>query len=625
MPLDFKKFLADAPAPSESYTPPRKGKPVRTSPELQRILDLPRRPIPSDETLQEVAAGLKHLLGTGATTCECVSKYNRRCCKDLKSIQAWALWEIAQIEGLAGAIGVGHGKTILDLLAAMVMPECKTAVLLVPPALKHQLLAVDWHFYGQHWQLPNLSGDPFRTPGRPMLYVLAYSQLSGTKNSNILEDINPDLIIADEAHSVARRSGRNSARAGRLQRFLNNHPECRFLCWSGTLTKRELEDHAEFFKWALKERSPLPTYWPTVMEWGQAVNPSTFRAPFGELERFGSPVLESMTKWRQETLGVVTSADVESCQASLLVQPRKVEVPLKIKATLSQLEETWDRPDGEEKFAQAIDVADCARELSAGFYHRWKWPRGEPKKVIDEWLEARKEYNAEVRAELKRPTPGLDSPALLWAAAERWHKGYKYQPEDGRRSPVAVPPHSTKGPLLVWESEKWPRWQSVEHTARPETEAVWVDDYLVRDAAKWLEQNVGVCWYLNTAWGAALEKLTGLRRFGAGEQASIDIANPEIINGSKSIIASVRAHGTGKNLQMFSRALVIPLSSGDGWEQLLGRHHRDGQLADEVTFDVYAHTVSMRKALDKARELALYIQTSFGAPQKLVERVNWLF
>src|SRR5690606_1265014 len=127
-------------------------------------------------------------------SCECVTKYKRKCCADLLPTQAWALHEIREVEGLLGPIGVGHGKTLLDLLAAMVLRKCSTAVLLLPPNLKSQLLDVDWHFYGQHWKLPNLAGERWLVPERPTLHVVAFSELSGSRATDLLHRLRPDAV-----------------------------------------------------------------------------------------------------------------------------------------------------------------------------------------------------------------------------------------------------------------------------------------------------------------------------------------------------------------------------------------------------------------------------------------------
>lgn len=119
-----------------------KGQAVGESRDLRRVLALPRRPRPDDATIASWAFALKAELGRGETKCECVTKYKRHCCANLLPVQAWALTEARSVGGILGPIGVGHGKTLLDLLVSMVVPGCRTAVLLLPPNLKQQLLDV---------------------------------------------------------------------------------------------------------------------------------------------------------------------------------------------------------------------------------------------------------------------------------------------------------------------------------------------------------------------------------------------------------------------------------------------------------------------------------------------------
>lgn len=595
------------------YDIPRKGKAVGPSADLSRILALPRRPAPSAEECQEAALVLQELYGRRVTTCQCRERWKKACCRMPNAVQSWALVEMAQTDGLVGPIGVGFGKTLVSILAPMVVSNCKRAVLLVPPQTKDQLMTIDWEFYGQHWNLPNLAGAQFFTPGRPMLYVIAYSMLSSTKSSELLESIEPDLIIFDECHSVARRKDTRSSRGKRVKRYFDKYPKTRAVFLSGTLTKRSLLDWFEFPKWALKEGSPVPTHYPTAAEWAQAIDPAPFRAPFGALSKLGAPVLDAFATRVNETRGVVTSGDNDSCQAALYIRERKIEAPLKIQGLIHTLDDKWETPEGM-PLENIVEVADTARELSAGYYNKWIWPRGEPKEVIDTWLAARRAYGQESREKLKRAGAGLDSPALLREAGERWLFGYTH---DG----VKVPPRTKNGPLPVWETETLERWIQVEDTAQPETEAVWVDDFLVRDVAAWLTENVGVAWYFGTAFGVALQKLTHLPRYGQGKDASAAIIRE---SGKRSIIASIKAHHFGKNLQMFSVANVCnPPAAGDVWEQLLGRHHRQGQESEEVVFEVYRHTESYRRAVDKAKELALYIQSTFKVPQKLVAKANF--
>jgi hypothetical protein len=98
--------------------------------------------------------------------------------------------------------------------------------------------------------------------------------------------------------------------------------------------------------------------------------------------------------------------------------------------------------------------------------------------------------------------------------------------------------------------------------------------------------------------------------FGAGSE---EIANER---GDRSVVASIQAHGVGRNLQMFSSNLVVSCpSAGADWEQLLGRTHRQGQQADEVTyeyFDTFDHEVKT------AVKDAEYIKGILGQDQRLL-------
>ena len=79
------------------------------------------------------------------------------------------------------------------------------------------------------------------------------------------------------------------------------------------------------------------------------------------------------------------------------------------------------------------------------------------------------------------------------------------------------------------------------------------------------------------------------------------------------------AHGIGKNLVQWSNANVLTWQSdGQAVEQLLGRHHRPGQDADEVYFNVYTHTPVFKKALRDSRTKAKYIESVTGNKQKLL-------
>lgn len=590
------------------------GDKVGDSSDLHRILELPRRPRPTEEELEDWRIGFDRL-NKHPTTCLCQSKYRRKCPERLLDTQAWALREIEGQQGLLGPIPVGEGKTLLDLLAPMVIPDCKVAVLLIGPQLRNQLTAVDWDFYGQHWHLPNLGSGAWFEKGKPTLHIVAYSELSSAKNSDVLERIRPDLVIADEAQMLR---NANAARTKRFRRYFSAHPETRFLAWSGTLASRSIKDYAHLSNLALKEGSPTPLHWPTVEEWAGAIDPSDWPSAIGKLAAFCEPgenVRDGFRRRVLDTPGVVSAPERGACSAELTFIERKVQTPPVIDEYLAALNASWTRPDGEELIT-ALDVARCRRELSAGLFYRWRFPRNEPLEVRDRWFEVRARWHKEMREKLKQSKEFLDSPLLLVKAAIRWHDGYDHiNHETGQRE--HLPPHTKNGPMPTWASEVWPEWREVRDTVEPESEGVWIDDFLARDAADWLKKNIGICWYEHDIFGHRVAELSGAKLYGAGKAAHEGIAHED---GSSSIVASVRSHGTGKNLQMFNLNLFAnPPSAGDAWEQALGRTHRQGQLADEVLVYVYRHTAGYVDALDRAKIDAAFAQgPGIGGEQKLL-------
>lgn len=564
----------------------RAGAAVRQSKDLTRVLALPRRTLnPDDPTF---AAKWTKALRKDTMLCNCVARWGPRgCIKDLFSIQGVALEELHNTGGLLGSIGVGHGKTGIGILAPMATGL--DTVLLIPPNLRRQFYERDFPQWSVHFHTPNLAGGRFFEPGKPSLHVIAYSELSSAKATDLLERLKPKLIIADEAHKLKNR------KASRTMRFLRyvSGSSARFAGWSGTLTSRSLKDYAHLAAIALREGSPLPLHWSTVEEWAGAIDSTDFPSPPGALVAFGEPVREGFRKRLIETPGVVATAE-GAIGTSLLMEERKAPpVPIEVATAIAHLNNTWERPDGE-LFYEALDVARCARELASGFYYRWIYPRGEPEPLRKEWKAVRKAWHQELREKLKRPRPHMDSMLLLCQAAARHLEGYD-------------------GPLPTWETDFYSEWLAIRDRVQPETEAVWISEFLVRDAAAWLKENIGIAWYEHTAFGEKLAELSGVPFYGPGTE-------PELLEkGDRAIIASIRAQGTGKNLQAFSNNLFANMPNDSAaWEQAIGRTHRNGQAADEVRVSVYQHVPAFRDALDRAKGYAEYVEQTTGSKQKLV-------
>lgn len=593
--------------------------PVGGSEDLRRVVKLPRRVPPKLDGVDGDA--LVELMNSRLKrenhNCKC-STFKRPCIDSLKPAQAWALYEAPLVNGLLAPIGVGHGKTGLDILISMVMPDCKLAVLFIPPGLKEQLIR-EYLVWREHWKVPSLviGEKGYIVPGAPVVHVVPYSRFCREGATELLEKFKPDLIIADEGHKLR---DRGTVTTGRVLRYWVSYPETRLVVWSGTFTSKSIKDYAHLAALSLKEGSPLPLDPDVVDEWSMALDPSDWPAPAGELIKLGANDADHVPSDGEcsytdlclvygrrlvSTLGVVATMESAVGASLNLYERRPPSIPSSVKALLEDLRTGWIRPDGEE-LVDILSVAKSARELSCGFYYRWIFPHGEPNHLIEEWFAARKEWHKELRDKLKHREPHLDSPLLCTKAAIRFASDYS-------------------GELPVWDSYTWKRWRDVCNKVYHETEAVWVDDWLAKDSAEWAKANRGIVWYEHDAFGKRVAQLSKAPQHGGGPGAEARILAE---TGKRSIVCSIASHGTGRDglQRAFNEQLVSnPPSSGGAWEQLLGRLHRVGQEADEVNTWVYRHTPEISEALDKALQSARYIESTLRSEMKLLHMASCNF
>jgi len=507
---------------------------VQHTAELDRVLALPRRTL--DLTQVRDLTSVYALPG---------------CALKLRPIQSVMLQEAAEQNGLIAGVGVGHGKTLASLLLPTAL-QSEKAVLLVMPELKRQLMTQDLPFYGANFKLP-----------LDKLTIVAYSELSQKGKWDILRELRPDLIIADEMQKLR---NRDSARTKRFFDYFDLYPGTRFCGLTGSLTTRTIRDYLYLMELALKKNSPLPNpkFFRVWRDWADALDPpQTDKGPMnpGALLMFCEPsdwvgkdgerlsdtdaARRGFARRLTSTPGVVTTVE-SSCGASLFLVPRTPKLPQEVVDTLANLRRTWCI--GQNEIEDAMAFAKYARQVAAGFYYRWVWPKGpDGKPLVDyEWLEARSAFHREGRAFLKyHKIDGIDSPG-----------GYM----DALRSGAV-------------RSATWEVWKTVEHRPEPPTEAVWISDFLVQDALAWAkEAKSGIIWYVHDAVGTAVSRIGGLPLYAGGVSASD--ADPRI---QPVIVCSVRAQKEGKNLQRYNKNYISsPMANGDDWEQLLGRTHRAG-------------------------------------------------
>jgi hypothetical protein len=602
---------------------------VEDSEELQRILRLPRRPQVDLRPGSAMAQAYVEIMNErlmlpgrkpGECNCICESVYHRPCISSLQPAQALALHEAALVRGLLAPIATGAGKTSLNFLMSVVIPGCKLAVVLIPPNLRIQLYN-EYMLWKEHWRVPNLvmydSGGKsvFDENNSVTLYAVAYSKFSRKSCTDLLSKLDPDLILADEVHKLG---NPDTATTGRFLRYVASAAKRKkvFFCgWSGTITSRTIKEYAHLAAIALGDGSPLPIDPHVVDCWSQAIDPSDFPAGPGALKQLCKPeetLYQGLHRRIIETRGVVATTE-GAIAASLTFHEREgVKLPNELNKLLRPLREGhWVRPDGEE-LLDILEASIVMRQLCCGFYYRWRYPRAprkpgtreltdEAKALIEEWFAKRKAWFKELREKLKIREEYLDSEELCTNAAKRFWSD---------------PPY--KGDLPVWAAESWPAWRGIKDKVYHETETVWVDDYLAKDAAEWAKEYRGIVWYDYRAFGLKVSELSGLPMHAGGPEAEAAILAEK---GDRSIIASLGSHGTGRDgLQfLFDKQLFAnPCSSAKIWEQALARLHRLGQKSPEVDSWIYRHVVEMSEAFDSAFTRAKYVNGTLGTNQKLL-------
>jgi hypothetical protein len=261
----------------------------------------------------------------------------------------------------------------------------------------------------------------------------------------------------------------------------------------------------------------------------------------------------------------------------LYIRARRVETPATVKTALSTLDKLWELPPLDtresdrgygEEFPDAMQAANARLQIASGFRYRYVWEGGEPDM---EWLDTKRAWSREVRDRVRLGTPGMETELLCASAAEA-----------GR-----------------WQSSTWEAWKAIRRrypSAGPPTEAIWISDHLVKDALAWAEEaKEGILWFRHRALAERVAREGGFPLYGQGSDAGTADIN------KNPIICCMMAQRDGKNLQAWHKNWwAVPSGRAEAWEQLMGRTHRAGQLADEVWLDVPVCCSDDEKAMETA-------------------------
>jgi len=574
----------------------------------------------------------------------------------LKREQAHALVEYDRMAGLFAPIGVGRGKTLVTLMIAQRAFEkgIATSILMVPPEVYQQLTETDipWArarvrltvpFHMMHGRSAG-SRKLLANSGKRGCYIMPHSFLSVKDTHTILTSINAGCIIVDEVHKI---KNRESARTQRALRYIDDRDEQpELVALSGTITKRSLRDYHHLLIRTLGTGAPIPLGQNRADEWAAVLDA---KAAPGEAQT--GPV-RPLLDWARRTFseekiservdgfrqayrlrlnsapGVVVSGDAH-LDCGLLIRNTAVANPEKsngwedAQALIKQVEDLWISPSGDE-IDHAIHLWRYLFELNSWGYHRQKWPDEELLRERKGWSTAEAQhmlgmakdhhaaqqlYHKGLREWLKRCSmPGCDTPMLVG-------QNMSQHPEEWANSSLFA---------------AWKQMRSLEMPGMPERDSipVRVCDYKVRHAADWAEaayreDGGGIIWCYHREMGAwVYEMIQQLHDIPviycpSGRQHNMRILDHK--NRNKIIVASLTAHGTGKNLQHHQRCLFTQFPrQADDAEQGIGRLHREGQDADEVPVDLCNTTEFDHMNFCACLVDALYLQQTVGAQQKLI-------
>lgn len=578
----------------------------------------------------------------------------------LQAVQAEALSAWAESGCLFGPIEVGGGKTLVSLrvIAMAFESGIHRAVLVVPPQVVNQLIHTDIRQVRQWVPLGvtfyNLSGQsPERRRsmcggGRRGCWVVPYSLLSTKDTSAMLEAIKPDLIVFDEAHNL---KNRNAARTRRVLSYWKKHHP-RVVALSGTMTKDSIKDYAHLLEMTHGDKAPVPLHWPTLQDWASVLDSDQNQETYHS-GRTSSGPLRPLIVWAAKNIpgqtrtfdvqgfrgafndrlmtapGVVCSP-ADSLGTSLVIVNRKAD-PMtrpggaRLGELQKQLEEMWLAPNGDE-IEFPMTKWKWAYELASGLYLDLVWPDegqvAERRKVsVDEATDLlarskdhhalQQAYHKELRNWLRTHPhrPGLDTPMLIGSDMKR-------------NGPSNV------GKVLY---TAWIRMKDAEFDGMVERDSipVRVCDYKIQEAVKWMKDHPdgeGIVWFYHNECGRWI--------FEEAEKAGLSVvfcpagsvANKFLTSEGaaerckgKFLVASIMAHGTGKNLQFMTDQCYVQFPWNEATaQQAIGRTHRKGQKADTVTVTTMVSCEADELALAGCLNDAVYVLETMRSQRKVL-------
>lgn len=532
---------------------------VRPSPDYARVVALPRRAVSVDDG---------RIWSSLLTPRYRLSGY--QC--ELRPWQALAIAEAIENNGAWLALPVGIGKTLIAELLPRAL-DSRRAVLLLPASLREKTYADRKALLADGWSLAN-----------PPPRMISFTELALEKSNALLDQLQPDLIIIDEAHTLANGA---SAAAKRVDRYVLANPGVRVVPMTGTPSRNSIMGYWHLICWALRERAPVPMRESEARRWAGAIDNTAQRGPRVKPGVLG-PTVQSARSWfarrLAETPGVLI-VDEDSCDQPLTVRVRKARECPRLDAAFRTFLETLETPDG-------LPVSDPLSrwrldgQLGCGLYLRWN------PQPPEDWRTARRAFARFVRTEIQR-------------AGMRGGKHLDTEAQVVRAFPDAAPVVA---------------WRAIRDTFDERTEAVWISDATLRSAQSWLTEDSapGLVWCGCVEFARELARRTGLPYYasrGADERTGKRL---HAADERHSMVVSWSANMLGFNLQAWTRQLIImPPQSAKYLEQMFGRSHRAGQDSP-VTIDILATSGGTLDMFDRSCSEADFARRTVRLTQKLL-------
>lgn len=581
---------------------------LRNTPDLQRIISLPRRRLSKGTAAKHAARFTAELaLRRG---------------EELRPWQGQLLYEVLKYGGTFGVLPVGQGKTLPLELIPVVLEELATAAraaiakhdgkaargasyraaLIIPAGLEEKTYADRRSFAGK-WRT---ASPPPRITTRESLHTDA--------NAYLLQTIDPEVLLIDESDELANFKASTPTRIDRFVKAKRARGKAAGLKWpyglwvialTGTPTRNSILGYWHILKWCLgDEYAPVPAARAEAEQWALALDNGTPREGFRPKPGPLGATVEEARAWyldRLEHTPGVMLIDEDSA-----VDAKGKPIPLTVKFKLAPecphideafdtLRTRWESPSGE-PVSDALSMNRIEGHAGCGLFTYWKPP------PPPEWIAARQALAKFIRkriADTRHALKPLDTDAQVI-----------------RRHP--------EHPVVR-------EWQRVRKTFDPvkASRVKWLSDATLKRVARWIASHqkagrVCVVWCGSVEFGVRLAELAGVPYYGPKGREIKSGRSLHAADASKSMVCSWHANKRGFNLQDWrEHAIVYPPQSAKYLEQVFGRPHRSPKPGVKlhltpVRFTVFITSGGTHDAFYRAVSEAGFAKTTAKSTQKIL-------